>query len=91
MAADQSMTQAIMKAAIEATKVEVMTVREADNPANDARPIHTIPRLGVAALGQSTFDWKTTDRYQELCNFKTEVKSIFVTNNCNIADVRGSQ
>ena len=29
-------------------------------------------------------DWKTTDKYQDLCSVKTEVKNIFLSNICNI-------
>ena len=57
-----------------------MMVREADNLVNSARPIHTVPGLGSLTLRQPTFDWKAADKYQELCNFETEVKNIFMTN-----------
>ena len=66
-----------MQAAIEATKAEIMAIREADNPVNSARPIHTTARLDSLAWRQPTFYWKMRDKYQELCNFETEVKNIF--------------
>ena len=72
------MTHAIMQAVIEAAKGEIMVVRVADNTVNNARPIHTTPRLGGPAFKQSTFDWKARDKFHELCSFETEVKKILV-------------
>ena len=45
--------------------------------------MHAMPRSGNPALRQATFDWKVADKYQEVCNFETEVKNIFMTNNHN--------
>ena len=73
MAADQSMTQAIMQVAIEATKAVVMAVIEVDNPVNNARPIHVMPRSGILALRQPTLAWNVADKFQELCNFEIDV------------------
>ena len=76
MAVEQSMMQATLQAAIEATKATLITVREADKPFNNVSPIHKTPRLGSPVLRQPMFDWKATHKYQELCNFKIEVKNI---------------
>ena len=56
MEAEQSPAQAIMQAAIEATKAAVMVAREADNIVSSARPIHTMPRSGGPLLRQQTFN-----------------------------------
>ena len=77
MAAEQSMTEAIMQAAIKATKETIMATREAENPVNNARPVHTAPRSGGLASNQSTFDWKAADKYQELYNFWNKGKNHF--------------
>ena len=58
-----------------------MVVRKADNPVNNARPIHARPGSGGPVLRQITFDWKVADKYRELCNFEIEVKNIFIINN----------
>ena len=50
MAAKQSMTQAIIQAATEATKAAIKTIREADIPVNNNRPTHAAPRSGGFAL-----------------------------------------
>ena len=56
-----------------------MVVREADNPVGNTSTTCMMPRSNSPVLGQSTFDWKATNIYQELCNFETEVKNIFMT------------
>ena len=81
MAAEWSMGQAIMQAAIEAIKGAILAVREADNPVNGVRPIHTIPRLDSLVWRQPTFDWKAADKYQELFSFKIVVNNFVMTNN----------
>ena len=52
-----------------------MTVREVDNPVNNARSIHKTTRLGGPALWQPIFDRNATEKYQELCNFEIEVRT----------------
>ena len=44
MAFEQNMTQAIMQAVIEATKVAIMAIREGDNVVNKDRLVHAAPR-----------------------------------------------
>ena len=56
MAAEQSMTEAIMQAAIEGAKVAILTDREANNPINNARPIYAAPRLGDPTVKEPIFD-----------------------------------
>ena len=86
---------------IEAAKAAIMAVREADNPVNNARPLHAMPRSGGPAL-TTDVDWKVVDKYQELCNFEKEVKniSLLITilhrkargpNNTALARPRGDQ
>ena len=43
-----------------------MAVQDADQPANNARSVHTTPRMGSSVLGQPTFDLKATDKYWEM-------------------------
>ena len=62
---EQHMTQVIMQAANEATKASVMVLNEADNPVDNARPIHTRPRSIGPVLRQPMFDFKAPDKYQE--------------------------
>ena len=70
------MIQVKMPAVIEATKAAIMTIKEAYNSVNNARLVHRAWRLGNLALKQPMFDWKMADKYQELCNFETEAKTI---------------
>ena len=80
------MTQAIIQAAIDDTKVAIMAVREVDNLVNNGILIHTSPRSGVSTLKQPTFHWKATDKCHELCYYEIEVKYIFMTTNYNIQE-----
>ena len=77
----QSIFQVIMKGVIEATKAAVIAVREADNPVTNARQIHTTPKSSSPALREPTFDWKATNKCQDLRIFEIGVKNTFVTNN----------
>ena len=77
MAAEQSMTQAIMQAEIEATEANNMVVREADSLVSYARPVHAASGSGGPAVKEATFHWKAADKCQELCNFDIEVKRTF--------------
>ena len=63
MASEQSMTQAITPAAIEAAKAAIMTFREAQTQIDDARLIQTAPRMGTPTLKQPMFNWKIQDKY----------------------------
>ena len=76
------MTQAIMPSPIEASKADMMTIREADNLINNATPIHIILRLGGPAL-KTYIDWEVAIKYQELCDFEIDVKNIFMTKSYN--------
>ena len=90
MVAEQSMIQAIKQAANEAIKEALMVVREADNPVNNARPICTTPRSGGPNLKHPIFDWRATNKDHEVCNFETEVKNIFMTNNSQYRKLNSS-
>ena len=57
-----------MQAAIEVAKAAIMAVREAENPVNNTRLVYTT-RLRHSALRQPVFDWKATNKHQELCSF----------------------
>ena len=75
MAPEQSMTSAITQAAIQATKAAIMAVREAEAPAKHGRPLHIVPRGSGLALRQPPFHWKAQDKYNELNNFKINVRN----------------
>ena len=59
---------------IEATKEAIVTIRKANKPINNIRPVHMGPRSDGPVLKHCTFDWKVADKYQELCNFEIEVR-----------------
>ena len=83
MTLKQGMTQAILQATIEATKADIMAVRKANNPVNNAKSLHTVPRSWGPILKQQTLEWKVADKYQQLYNFKIDVKNTFMTNSYN--------
>ena len=60
-----------------------MTVRDTENPVNNARLINVTSISGCPVLRQPKFDWKAADKYQELFTFKEGVKNISITNNYN--------
>ena len=47
-----------------------MAIREADKLVINVRPVHIVPRTGGLTLKLPSFDWKTADKYGELCNLK---------------------
>ena len=72
------MIQAIMQAAV--------MVDRGRNPSHQYKTYTNSTKKGSPTLKQPTFNWKTPDKYHELCNFKSEVKSFFQTNNYNIVE-----
>ena len=82
MSTEQNMTQA----AIEAAKAPIMVVREVADPLSSARTIKAAQRMGFPIEKQPTFGWKSPNEYNELCDFKIEVKIIFLRNNYNIQE-----
>ena len=50
MASEQSMAQVIIQAVIEATKAEIMIVREIVIPINTTRPALAVPKTGGSVL-----------------------------------------
>ena len=77
MTVEHSMTHVIMQALIEADKAAIMPISEVDNTVSNARPVHAMPRSVSPTLNEHTFDWRVAEKYQELCNFETEVKRTF--------------
>ena len=61
MAAEQNMTQATTQAVIDAPKAVITAIRKADNPVNNARPIHTTQRSSNPVL-KTTHIWLETGR-----------------------------
>ena len=62
IAVEQSMTQAIMQAAIETANAGIRTKRKTDNPVNNARPVQTVQGSGGPVPKPPTFDWQEKDR-----------------------------
>ena len=86
MAAKQNMLLAITQAAIVTPKAAIMAAKEAENPVNAVRSVQVILRVGSPKVKQPTFDWKAAGKLQELCNFQTQVKNIFLANSYNTQD-----
>ena len=86
MACEQSMTQAISKAVIEAVKVVIIADRDMGIPANTKWPVQAMPQTSGPVLKQPMFSWKFPDVCLELWNFKIEVKNIFLINSYNIQE-----
>ena len=61
-----AIAQAVVKAAI-----QVMTMAEAE------RSQIAGPKHGGPIMKQPAFDWKCTDKYAELRNFRLETKNMF--------------
>ena len=78
--------QEITQAAIQPPEAAIMAVKEVEDSVNTARSVQVMPRTGSLALKHQTFHWKAADKYQELWNFKREVKNIFMTNNMYTQD-----
>ena len=56
MTSEQSMIQAIMQAAIEATKVAIMTVKKTEIPVNTAKAVSIVTKRDRLVLKQPMFD-----------------------------------
>ena len=63
-----------MQAVIKAAKAAIIVVREVEAPANTTRLAPVMLKAGGPVVRQPTFDWRSLDRYIELCNFEIEVK-----------------
>ena len=87
MADPKAMTEAIMQAAIEATKavVQAIAVAEAGNRPG-SRPVRMRSKLDRPTLKNPTFYWSATDKYAELSSLRLEVNNVFKTYNTNYAD-----
>ena len=60
--ADQAMSEVIMKAVAEATRIVIQTMAEMQTQRTASTPG---PKLGGPALKQPNFNWEATDRYPE--------------------------
>ena len=83
MASDQNMIQAITQVATEAPKAARMAVREAEDPAKSRRPAHAVSRAIGPALRKPIFDWEAQNKYDQLNNFKIQVRNIFMMTSYN--------
>ena len=70
------MSEAIACAIVEATRVVLQTMPEAQA---QRRQNATGPKLGGPTLKQPTFDWEVQDKYKELKTFKLEVSKVLST------------
>ena len=50
-----------------------------------------MPRIDGLVLKKPTFDWKAANKYQELQNFKIEVKNSLMSNGYNTQESKESQ
>ena len=72
-----------MKAAIETTKAVVLAVTEAVSPTKRsdgtavAKSMSVRTTVSGLSLRGPIFNWKSQDKYNELLNFKLEVKTYF--------------
>ena len=80
MKTDQSMTQVLSQAVIEAAKAAIMAVRETETPAESSREVQAALRTSGPALKQLIFDWKAQDTYNELNNCKIIARNTFSMN-----------
>ena len=73
MASDHSMTQTTTGSNWGYQKKKKMEVREAEGYIKSRRPLRS-----------PAFEWKEQDKYNELNNFKIEVRNRFMVNSYNI-------
>ena len=78
IAPEWNMTQVITQAAIEAAKMEILIVRETEVLTKVRKVMHAAPRVSRPSLKQPTFNWKVTDKYDELIIFEMDVRNIFM-------------
>ena len=78
MASEQMMSEAIGRAVMEATRVALQTMVEAqvERTQNAAGP-----KLGSPAMKQPKFDWEAPDMYSEFKTFRLEVNNVLSTHN----------
>ena len=53
----------------------IMVAKEAENSICTARLLQITTRVGFPTLKWPTFNWRTPNKYQELCNLETEAKT----------------
>ena len=66
MATEQSITQALTPAAIEAAKAAIMIGTDGKASVRSTRKIKATPRLAGPTLKQQVFDWKVPGKYHKL-------------------------
>ena len=63
MASEQSMSEAITRAVVEATRIAIQTMAEAQADRMHGR---SGPKVGSPNMKQLMFDWNTQDKYSEI-------------------------
>ena len=78
MASEQVMSKAITRAVVEATRIAIQTIVEAQ-----LERMHNKsgPKVGGSAMKQLMFDWNAQDKYSESKPFRLEVNNILSTYN----------
>ena len=76
--ADQAMSEVIMKAVAEATRIAIQTMAEMQAQRTASTPG---PKLGGPALKQPNFNWEAADKCMEWKVFIHEVRNMLFT--CN--------
>ena len=66
------MSQVITQTVVEAAKVVIMAVREADNLVNNSRSVHRAPRSGSPALKQPNLTAKWQANISNCATLKRE-------------------
>ena len=81
--ADQAMSEVIMKAVAEATRMPIQTMAEMQTQRTASTPG---PKLGSPALKLPNFNWEAADKYMEWKVFILEVRNVLSTYNAQDQD-----
>ena len=78
MSREQIMNEVIAKAVVEATRVAIQAMAEAQ-----AKRMHDTSglKIGGPTMKQPMFDWNAEDKYSELKTFRLEVNNVLSTYN----------
>ena len=83
MVSEQIMSEAIIRAVPEATRIVIQTMAEAwMESTHDGSG----PKVGGPTMKQPMFNWNAQDKYSELKTFRLEVNNILSTYNTQQAD-----
>ena len=76
MASEQIMSKAITRAVVEATRIAIQTIEEAqvERTHNGSGP-----KVSSHTMKQPTFDWNAQDNYSEFKTFRLEANNILST------------